>query len=102
MSLASIELNATTNRRLKSSISLYFQCEGTAQGNCNSYKEDALKYTFHEVTDTAYILVALFPLMNLIYAFQFGRWKDKFCGKGKSNVNASTQNTDLPLESLQK
>ena len=53
MSLASIELNATTNRRLKSSISLYFQCEGTAQGNCNSYKEDALKYTFHEVTDTA-------------------------------------------------
>ena len=86
MSLASIELNATTNRSLKSSISLFFECESTAQGNCDVYRTEALKYTFHEVTDTAYVLVGLFPLVNLIYAFNFGRWKGICCKKAQIKI----------------
>ena len=47
MSLASIELNATTNRSLESSIPLYFECESTAQGNYDVYRTEASKYTIY-------------------------------------------------------
>ena len=85
MSLASIELNAATNRSLESSIKHYFACESTAQENCDVYRAEALKYTFHEVTDTACVLLGLFPLVNLIYAFDFGRWRKLCNAKKKAN-----------------
>ena len=84
MSLASIQLNATTNKSLVKSIALYFGCESTAQQNCDTYRTDALKFTYHEVTDAAYVLVALFPLMNLVYAFNFGKWTNLCCAKTRT------------------
>ena len=83
MSLASIELNATSNKSLVKLVSLYFGCESTAQENCDTYRRDALKFTYPEVTDAAYVLVALFPLINFIYAFNFGKWTKMCCTKGR-------------------
>ena len=83
ISLAAIELNATTNRSLEKSISSYFVCESTAQGGCDQYRMDALKYTFHQLTDTAYVLVSLFPLVNLIYALHIDKWIHLCCMKVK-------------------
>ena len=99
MTVACIELNATANKSLIKSVSLYFGCESTAQENCDTYRRDALKSTYHEVTDTAYVLVALFPLINLIYAFNFnfGKWMNLCCTKGRRNGFA----TDMTLSAVE-
>ena len=80
ITLAAIELDAKFSNNLMTSVTLYFACESTAPGNCDSFRDGALKYTYHSLSNTAYSLLALFPLVNLVYATSFSNAK-KMCFK---------------------
>ena len=74
--LASIELSARKNNTAVTSLGLYFACESIAPGNCERFRNDALQNTYRSLTNTSFILLALFPLVNLVYAINFSSLKN--------------------------
>ena len=76
VALASFGINIRTVNAFVSALSAYFACESTTPGNCESSRNTALQNTFPGLTNTTYILLALFPLVNLVYAFNFNELKE--------------------------
>ena len=59
-------------------LSQYFTCERLQPGNCKAYKDEAEKYKVPGLSESAYILVSLFPVVNLVYVFNHKELKDIF------------------------
>lgn len=95
--LAAIELDAKVYSNLVTAIALYFACESTAPGNCDSFRNNALKYTYHSLTNTAYIFLALFPLVNLVYAINFSDLKELCCTKCRTKKSADVVLTSVTM-----
>lgn len=75
VALASFVLNSQTSDEFSYSLSYYFACESKLPGRCDCYRNSALQFTFSGLSDTAYILFALYPLVNLVYAVEFNELK---------------------------
>ena len=76
IALASFGINTRTLKAFVSALEVYFLCESARSGNCEQSRNTALQYSFSGLTDTSYILLALFPLVNLVYAFNFNELKE--------------------------
>ena len=87
--LVSFVLNSQTIGDFTVSLQNYFHCESELPGHCDCYRQSALQFTFSGVSDTAYILFALYPLVNLVYAIDFKKLKEmiSFCFQAKSSSN---------------
>lgn len=75
VALASFVQNSQTSDEFTDSLSSYFACESKLPGHCDCYRNSALQFTFSGLSDTAYILFALYPLVNLVYAVEFNELK---------------------------
>lgn len=100
ITLAAIELDAKVSSDLATSIALYFACESRAPGNCGSFRDGAIKYTYHSLSNAAYSLLALFPLVNLVYAISFSNIK-KTCLKIFRSKKASDPVSLLKITNTQ-
>ena len=76
VALVSFVLNSQTIGDFAVSLHNYFDCESELPGYCDCYRQSALRFTFSGVSDTAYILFALYPLVNLVYAIDFKQLKE--------------------------
>ena len=76
VALVSFVLNSGTSDDFKVSLLYYFGCESEIPGHCDCYRNSALQFTFSGVSDSAYILFALYPLVNLVYALDFRELKE--------------------------
>ena len=79
IALASFVLNTKTSKDFISSLSTYFACESEMPRKCESYREEALRFTYPGMSDASYFIVALYPLVNLVYTFDFGEVKQVCC-----------------------
>ena len=64
--------------KIPSEDALSFTCERLQPGNCKAYKDEAEKYKDPGVSESAYVLVSLFPVVNLVYVFNHKEFKDIF------------------------
>lgn len=69
--LAAFSLNSRVSNDFVDSLMIYFACEGTTPGNCEKAKSTVSKNSFSYLTDIVYMLLALFPLVNLVYVVHF-------------------------------
>ena len=76
ISLVSFGISIQTGSIYTSALKSYFACERTNPGNCDDERAAAAQSTFPGLTDTTYILLALYPLVNLVYAFNFNELKE--------------------------
>ena len=83
IALAAFGINVRTGNAFATALVAYFACESTMPGKCEASRNTALNNTFPGLTDTAYILLALFPLVNLVYAFNFNELKGILYGRFK-------------------
>ena len=75
VSLVAFELNSKTSTQFISSLATYFACERETPGKCESYRKTAINFTYPGISDAMYIILALYPLVNLVYAFDFHGFK---------------------------
>ncbi|KAL5491673.1 hypothetical protein EMCRGX_G017005 [Ephydatia muelleri] len=75
VSLVAFELNSKTSTQFISSLATYFACERETPGKCESYRKIAINFTYPGISDAMYIILALYPLVNLVYAFDFHGFK---------------------------
>ena len=71
VALASLVLNLMANEKFTNVLTYYFTCERIMPGSCECFRKAALKLTFSGVSNATNILFALYPLVNLVYAFNF-------------------------------
>ena len=76
VSLVSFGISARTGSMFSSALKSYFVCESTNAGNCDDERAAAARNTFPGLTNASYILLALYPLVNLVYAFNFNELKE--------------------------
>eukprot|EP00731_Ephydatia_muelleri_P010669 Em0005g1255a len=93
IALAAFGINVRTGNAFAIALVAYFACESTMPGNCEASRNKALNNTFPGLTDTAYILLALFPLVNLVYAFNFNELKDILYERFKMKWPTSRRDT---------
>ena len=79
--LVAFGLNSNDHHVYRQKLLTYFACESTTPGNCDNAKSGALRYLNPEINDIAYILLALFPLVNLVYAFNYEELKQICCAR---------------------
>ena len=77
--LAAFVLNSKTSTDFISSLAIYFACERETPRKCESYRNDLFKFTYSGVSDASYVILALYPLVNLVYAFDLGELKQVWC-----------------------
>ena len=97
ITLAAFSINANVHYVYTQKLQIYFACESTTPGSCENSKTDVMRYFYPEITDTAYIVLALFPLVNMVYAFSFDELKEicckRFCVKKITLPSASSMKT---------
>ena len=106
IALAAFGISTRTGGIFANALTLYFACESTTPGNCEASKNTAKQNAYPGLTDTAYILLALFPLVNLVYALNFNElkeiWLTRFKQKWFSSAPFTTESTldrkDLPTK----
>ena len=81
ISLAAFVLNARVHNIFPQKLEAYFACESATPGKCDDSKSEVLKYINPGINDAAFSLVALFPLVNLVYAINFDNLKQIFCSR---------------------
>ena len=77
LGLIDYALLVTIRNDVKKPVFNYFTCESATPGNCEMYRDDALQQQqkYQGLTYTVYILIALFPLVNLVYIFSYNELK---------------------------
>ena len=97
IALAAFGISTRTGGVFVDALTLYFACESTTPGNCEASKNTAEQNTYPGLAYTAYILLALFPLVNLVYAFNFNElkeiWLTQFKQKWFSSASFTKEST---------
>ena len=68
--LAAFCSNSRVSNNFIDYLIIYFACESTTPGNCEKAKSTVSMYSFSYLTDTVYIFLSLFLLVNRVYALQ--------------------------------
>lgn len=81
-------------------LTQYFSCESTQPGNCEKFKKEVENYKIISLMDTVFILIALYPLLQLLFVLDLKGAKDICSSPKKRKPYLTSQTSGLPLVTL--
>ena len=85
-------------------VTQYFSCESAQPGNCEKFKKEVDNYKMTSLIDTVFILIALYPLLQLLFVLDLKGAKyicsSPFSLQKKKKPYLTSQTSGLPLVTL--